>query len=230
LLRAVAAIGALALLVNACGPLVTSPSAEVAMTKAPYTQAPPTPAFIPSATVAGSGPGQPYTAADIEPMLAAAPVGVAAQIRMPQVAAAIADRIWTFDGRPYQEVAIGGSCENQGCEIIVQGVPAYASTRDIQDIWLLGLDLRTGVFADNSPSLGGFPTELVPELDTLARSLDRDGTFAALPLIRTEWAIPPPAGVFVLRYGTGTQEQDVNWFVTLSTVDRSILAIRKQVM
>jgi hypothetical protein len=227
--RAVA-ISGLALLVAACGSLVVDPGSSVARTKGPYTKAPPTPAFSPLATVGPGSPGQPYAAADIEPMLAAASVGVAAEIRTPQVAAAIADRIWTFDGRPYQEVFIGGSCENGGCEIVVEGVPAFAPTRDTRDVWSLSLDLRTGVFSDSEPALGGFPAELTSGLDALARSLDADGTFRTLPLTRVEWLRPPPDGLWLLRYGSGTQEMDVNWYVTISTVERRILSVRSQVM
>ncbi|HEX2756204.1 MAG TPA: hypothetical protein VHM48_12105 [Candidatus Limnocylindrales bacterium] len=229
--RAAASIVALGLVVAACGSMVVGPTADPPLVKAPYTLAPPTPTLRVLATVGPGGPGKPYTADDILAILRAAPAGDPAEMRTPQIAAAIADRVWTFDGRPYQRLLVGGRCDGGMCEISAEGMPAFGATDDLADDWFWRMDLRTGLVSDNGePRLRGFPPELVPELDALARSLDTDGTFSALPLIRVEWTVPPPVGAFVLRYGTGTQEMDVNWFVKISTVDRAILSIRKQVM
>lgn len=211
-------------IVAACGPLVNDQSA--APIKASYTLAPPTPTLSPQGTAGPDGPGQPYAAGDIQPFLERAPIGFPDELRTPFVAAAVADRVWSYDGRPYRDVLFGGSCESEICEFSVTGLPTFAPTHDASDTWFLRLDRRTGLISTHgAPSLKGFPPELVPELDSLARSLDVDGRLTDLALLGAQWSIPPPGDAFQLRYGKGLEEGDPTLLVTLSRSERVLLSI-----
>jgi len=200
----------------------------VAPTKAPRTFPPPTPTLSPAGTVDPSGPGQPYGAADLQPYFANAPEGFPNVLKTQQVAEALAGRIWSFDGQPYRMAWLDGSCESGRCEVSFTGLPVFAPTPDTEDVFFVTLDQRSGIFSEtHEPSLKGFPPNLVDRLDTLARSLDTKGTFSGLPLLGSEWVIPPPDDAFTLRYGRGNEEGDPTYLVTLSRADRRILTIRK---
>lgn len=180
----------------------------------------------PPGTAGPGWPAQPYAASDIRPFLERAPIGFPDELRTPFVAAAVADGLWSYDGRPYRDVLFGGSCESGICEFSVTGLPSFAPTHDTSDTWFLRLDRRTGLISTQGPpSLNGFPPERVPELDSLARSLDADGRFGDLGLLGAQWSIPPPAGAFELRYGKGLEESDPTLVVTVSRTDRVILPI-----
>jgi hypothetical protein len=199
----------------------------MAATKAPYTAARPTPTLSRAGTVAATGPGQPYTAAAVEPYFATPPEALPDALKTRGVAEALAGRIWTYDGRPYRMLWLGATCENQRCEISATGLPTFAPTTDYEDVFFVSLDQRTGVFGEaHAPSLKGFPPELTPDIDRLARSLDTVGQFSGLPLLGMEWVIPPPDRTFTLRYGRGNEEGDPTYLVTVSIAEHRIISVR----
>jgi hypothetical protein len=210
----------------ACGSIVNSPPPTP---KAPYTLAPPTPPISAVATVAPTEPGQPYVAEDLASYINAAPVGFPTALRTPAVAEALADRIWTFDGQPYRDLWLAGSCENGACEFSATGVPAFARSADVVDAYFLKVNLGSGLFSDGGrPSLKGLPSELVPRLDAIARAHDAAALLADEALLGATWEIPPPAGTFLLRYGRGLEEGDPAAFVTVSLPDEKVLSIRSE--
>jgi len=213
---------------SACAPTPNG-SPDPYFTKAPYTLAPPTPTLSAQATVGPTGAGQPYTADLIQPYLNNAPISFPNELRVTPVAEAIADRIWTFDGRPYRDVVIGGSCEGSLCEVSVTGLPAFSSTPDEADFYALTVDRGSGLFSDaGEPLLRGFPTDLVPQLDAIARAADSAGRLRDLALLGSSWRIPPPNRAFTLEYGMGLEERDPVVFVTVDLDNGAVIAIRTE--
>jgi hypothetical protein len=145
------------------------------------------------------------------------------------LAQAIADQVWTYDGSPYREVWIQGSCDESGlgrCELTLSGLPPFAPTRESQDTYAWNVDLATGLIAPGRPQLKGHPPELDPELDALAQSLDTKGQLAEKGLIGVEWVLPPARDTFFLRYGKSEEMGGSGAiFVTLDRANREILAI-----
>ena len=201
--------------------------------KAPYTQAPPTPELVAIATVAPTGHGTPYTAAMIAAELRDVQFGLAPELQSPFIAATLADRIWTYDGRPYRELLISGSCDEAGsgrCDLTVQGLPDYAPTRESEDYYHFDVDLHSGaVTLAALPGGKGFPAELFLEIDALARSLDTEGRLEDLSLSYVLWAFPPPDDAFIVRYETGDQEGDRWIHMTIDRANRRILSMEQQV-
>jgi hypothetical protein len=200
--------------------------------KAPYTLAPPTPDLSPLATVAPTGHGQPYTAEMIAVELADVSYNFPPELQTEFIAAALADRIWTYDGRPYREVWFTGSC-NEGvrirCDLSLTGLPAFAPTRGDVDTYWFVVHLGSPILGPEAgQALGGFPPDLVPAIDALARSLDIDGRFKAEALRGIDWALPPPDDAFVLTYGDDN-EGDTTIVVTLDRANRRILSIEERV-
>jgi len=201
--------------------------------KAPYTQAPPTPELVAIATVAPTGHGRPYSPEMIAAELQDVQFGLAPELQSPFIAAALADRIWTYDGRPYREMWFSGSCDEAGagrCELSVQGLPDYAPTRESEDYYHFEVDLRSGaVRLAALPGGKGFPAELIPEIDGLVRSLDTEGRLEGLTLSYVLWAFPPPDDAFIVRYETGDLEGDRWIHVTVDRANQRILSMEQQV-
>ncbi len=75
-----------------------------------------------------------------------------------QIAAALAERIWTFDGEPWTTMAIGGSCGPQTCTLEVAGT---RPDRLGEDLWVFEVTRRPDRSAVASADLRSLPTELV---------------------------------------------------------------------
>ena len=208
------------------------PGAPASTEKVPYTQAPPTPILSPIATVAPTGHGRPYTAEMIAVELLDVPDDFPPQLQNELIAAALADRIWTYDGRPYREIWITGSCNEPGrtrCDLAVSGLPAFAPTRDWEDAYFFAVDLRSGVILPTTePGIRGLPAELVPEIEDLARALDADGRLEGMLLRHVRWLPPPPDDAYVVTFGDDN-EGDTMIFVTLDRANRRILSIETRV-
>lgn len=218
----------------ACAPVVgPGPPSGRAPTKAPYTAAPPTPPWEPIGSPAGLTHGQPYQPADIALALQSVPRSFPAELRTPAMtetlASALASGIWTYDGRPYEALFISGSCDDGPklrCEVLVQGIPAFAKTRDYADIYQW---VATPGFLRPSgePFLGGYPAELDDTMDQLARTLDDEGVLKNLTLVRMGWAPPPLADGFILRYSDGALEGGTTLLVTVDRRAQRIVSITK---
>lgn len=198
-------------------------------TKAAYTLAPPTPVISAVATAGPMAPARPYTAAGIMVYLDAAPPGFPSQLRRREVAEALADRVSTYDGRPFRNVFFGGSCENEQCEFTLMGLPDFAPTMDDVDVWLFRADLRTGVVSEaGRPVLRGLPPGLSDDLDRRARTLETSGRLQGLSLLGAEWLTSPAEGGYLLRYGRGLEELDPVWLVSIDASQDSIVSIAQE--
>jgi hypothetical protein len=210
---------------------LATPSAP-ATPKPSYTAAPATPALSPLATPAGTAHGAPYTAAEIAAELRDVPPDFPAALRSSTITREISDAaartIWSYDGRPYRDLRFQGSCDEGGvqrCEVTATGVPLFVGSGDNADTYNWQIT-NAGITTLGEPQLKGYPAELDPELDAMARSLDRDGRLTGLSLLGVEWKLAPPQDAYVLRYGTGNEEGDRALLVTLDRAGRQILAIR----
>ena len=134
--------------------------------KPSYTAPPPTPTLAPARNPSTTVHGTPYTADDVLPVLAASGSRVPPELRSGPVAAAIADalasRISTYDGEPYRELTLSGSCDDDGlrCDLQAKGVPAFSTDRDAADFYTFSVEVGTGVLTPaGEPALRGYPAD-----------------------------------------------------------------------
>lgn len=227
----VGALAVAALVATACGGEVPTrtPVATPMPTKAAYTLAPPTPVISAGATAGPMAPARPYTADAMLVYLKAAPPGFPSELRRREVAEALADRVSTYDGRPFRNVSFGGSCENEQCEFTLTGLPDFAPTMDDVDIWMFRKDLRTGVLSEaGRPVLRGLPPGLSEDLDRRVRTLETSGRLQGLELLGAEWLTSPAEGGYLLRYGRGLEELDPVWLVSIDASKNSIVSVAQE--
>jgi hypothetical protein len=189
--------------------------------KPSYTAPQATPTLAPARKPASTVHGTPYDADDVLAALGASGSRVPPVLRDGQVAAAIADalsaRIWTYDGEPYRELTLSGSCDDDGlrCDLQAKGVPAFAIDRDAADFYTFSVEVGTGVLMPaGEPALRGYPAELTPTLDAGARASLAD-RLAGLSLLAAQWLPEPATDAYLLRYGTGDEEADQQVIVRL---------------
>lgn len=199
--------------------------------KPPYTAAPPTPTLAPIRTPGAAGHGRPYSPDDMIAKLEAAPSAFPEELRTPALtrllAEAMATSIETYDGEPYRDLFIQGSCDEGGvrrCDVSVSGLPGFATTRDEQDTYRYIVEEGT-VSAQGQPQRRGFPTGLTPELDAIARRLAADGLLEGRSLLGVEWSPAPPDDGYVLFYGKGDEEGDPTVVIRLDRALGVILDI-----
>jgi hypothetical protein len=193
-------------------PSVESPSASVS-------PAPPsTPSQEPTGLI---DPGQPYSADDILDAMRSSrrPGGVPDDLETEAIAASLADAVWTFDGRPYDALAIGGSCGPAGCSLDLVGTRAGSSGEDVWSFAEAGGEV-TVVAAE----LGATPDGLASRLDALAHELVPAGYLDGLLLTSTRWLPPPDTGAFVLAYRSGEEEGSCEIDIVLDAAERRVVA------
>ncbi len=204
--------------------------------KEPYTQEPPTPTLSVLATVAPSGHGRPYTAADMAALLGAAaarPSGFAGELNTPPLvetmAGVLAGDVYTYDGTPYQRVVITARCDTppSRCDLFLEGVPGFTDDPHDQDGYIWTVYPATARVILTSHGLSGFPTALTASLDALAQSLDIDGQYKDRYLMGVQWELAPPDDAYVLRYSNGLGEGDLVFWVTVDRAARRIVSIRE---
>ena len=214
-----------------CAPITDVLGTPETTPKAPYTNPPPTPTLSPIATVAPTGHGRPYTPEMMVAELMDVPYNFPRELQTDFVAAALADRIWTFDGRPYRELSISGSCDEGGlgrCDLSVSGLPAFAPNRETNDHYYFSVNVQSAVVIPGASGLEAYPPELGPEVDALVRSLDTERQLQKQGLRGVEWALPPPDDAFRLVYG-GDNEGDLMIYVTLDRANRQILSLERYI-
>ena len=199
---------AVALLVGAC----TAPPSETE---------PPTPSPSVSATGTASPSTAPSPSADegldlpaaerpFDPdaLLAAMrtsqrPGGVPDQLETQSIAAALAERIWTFGGATWATFAAGGSCGPVSCTFEIGGTPEGAQG---EDLYIFSVVPSSGEVELVDATLRGIPADLVADLDALTRELFADGDLTGLSLAGVRWLPPPDDGQFELSYRSGGEE------------------------
>jgi hypothetical protein len=171
---------------------------------------------------AGAGPGQPYDAADILEAMSTSPRpdGVAEELQTNAIAAAIAAEIWTFDGMPWDEMVVGGTCGAQTCVVEVSG-----SREGVEgdDAWTFAVDPATETVSVGATDLRALPGEVADELDTLARSLVVNEALETMELSNLAWLPPPGTDRFAMSYRSGGEEGSCGVDLVVDAAERSIV-------
>lgn len=200
---------ATALVLSACVTSVPSPSASPAASVAP----PPTPSHptsdpspSPSAGLALPEPGRPFDADDLLQAMrdSRRPGGVPAELQDAGIAAALAERLWTFDGEPWDTVVAGGACDGSSCSLELSGSTATAAG---EDVWIFAIDASTGAVELVNADLHSLPAETADALDRTARALDEDDLLEELLTTAVRWLPPPAEDRFRIAYRSGNEEE-----------------------
>lgn len=192
------------LILAACAAPLPTPSATPAVSVPPSSPSP-TPAPSTFAPLALPDPGRPYDADDLLDAMrdSRRPGGVPAELQDPQIAAELADQLWTFDGQPWDAIAAGGSCGPATCSLEVSGGPAAG---DREDAWVFSIDRASGAVEVVTADLRAVPDETAAILDRWARVLDEDGLLDGLLTTGANWLPPPAEDRFRLAYRSGDEE------------------------
>jgi hypothetical protein len=221
----------LTLALAACGTPAPSPTASSAPTSQPGSP----PAASASSTTATStatstatpqpAPGRPYHANTILAAMRESrrPGGVPDQLETDAIAGAVARRIWTYDGQPWQTLAIGGACGPVSCSLEVAGTPANAAGADLYSLSVVRGTAEVTLLAAD---LHGYPAALDAELDRTVRELLPGGRLAGVTLAGAEWLPPPDAGRFRVAYRAGGEEESGGLDLLLDLAARRIVEMR----
>ena len=171
----------------------------------PPTSSPGPPDPSPSAPIALPDPGRPYDANDLLEAMrdSRRPGGVPTKLQDAGIAAELAERLWTFDGQPWQAIAAGGSCGPSTCALELSGGTGAA---DGEDVWVFAIDPASGAVEITSAALHAIPDATAASLDRWARALDEGGLLDGLLFTAVRWLPPPAEDRFQLAYRSGDEE------------------------
>jgi len=158
-----------------------------------------------SAPIVLPDPGRPYDADDLLEAMrdSRRPGGVPAELRDPAIAAELADQLWTFDGAPWDAIAVGGACDGTSCSLELSGGTGASGG---EDVWVFTVDLTSGTVEVVTADLHAVPAETANALDALARELDEGGLLEGLRTTAVRWLPPPAEDRFRLAYRSGDEE------------------------
>jgi hypothetical protein len=158
-------------------------------------------------------PGRPFDAQAILVAMRESrrPGGVPAELQTDEIAAAVADRVWTFDGEPWRDLVIGGSCGPETCTLEVAGRTEGALG---EDLYVFSVTPSTEIVDLVSADLLGVPEDLLDDLDATARA-GVEEPLEGLSLLGVRWLPPPAAGQYVLAYRPGGEEGSCGMDVVL---------------
>jgi hypothetical protein len=179
--------------------------------------APPTATEPPAAELL---PGRPYdSAAILEAMRASRrPGGVPNQLETDEIAAAVAETVWTIDGQPWTAMSIGGSCGGARCTLDVSGSHFGAPG---EDLWALEVVPASGEVLVLESNLRSMPAELVANADHTAREAVGRIEAGGLQLVAAGW-VPPPDYRYVLSYRSGDEEGSCELEVVVDASTREV--------
>jgi hypothetical protein len=148
--------------------------------------------------------GRPYDGATVLAAMRAStrPGGVPDEIETEPVATAISELVWTWAGRRWEILSVGGACGPAECTVELAGSPASAAGADL---YTFAVDRANGTVTLESTDLHGYPAALDAVLDELAQ--DAAGSeLDGLALASASWLPPPDAGRYWLAYRSGGEE------------------------
>jgi hypothetical protein len=205
---------ALAILLAACAD-VAPPSP----TPDPTASASATPSQAATAPPTGTGfelpqAGHPFDAGTLLAAMRESrrPGGVPDELETDAIATALAEAIWTVDGRPWTLISAGGSCGPTTCMLEISGASERAQG---EDLWVFEVMPATGAVRPQTTDLRSMPADLVGRLDQLTRSLVAPAMLDGLLLTNVRWLPPPDDGQFVLSYRSGGEEGSCGVDVTV---------------
>jgi len=214
---------ALAIVLTACGEVARPPT-----TPHPTAAANATPSQAGGGSPTAEGialpeVGRPFDAATLLAAMrdSRRPGGVPDELETDAVATALAEAIWTVDGRPWSKVAASGSCGPSTCTVELSGAPEGAQG---DDLWVFDATPETGSVQPQSTDLRSIPTDLVDSLDRFARSSVARGIIDPLILTNVRWLPPPDDGQFVLSYRSGGEEGSCGVDLTVDAVAADVVS------
>jgi hypothetical protein len=169
-------------------------------------------------------PGRPY---DADAVLQAMrdsrrPGGVPEALQTDEIAAAVAAELWTFDGRPWPQLVIGGACGPAICTLDVAGTPSAAAG---SDLYSLSVDPDAASVTLDSGDLHGYPAALDGGLAEAGQAALGD-RIRGLAYTGARWLPPPDAGRFWVSYRSGGEEGSPGLDVLLEPATGEVLEIR----
>ncbi len=193
------ALAVLALAMVACGGPV--PSGATSETAGGSSAFPPTGgSALASPAVA---PGRPYDAAALLTGMRESrrPGGVPDELETDAIALAVSHMVWTWDGRPWDLLSIGGACGPTSCTLDVAGSRAGSDGSDLYSFEVAADGTVTLISSD----LHAYDASLDETLDRVARAAAGDLT-TGLTYVGASWLPPPDTGLYRLAYRTGGEE------------------------
>ena len=131
------------------------------------------------------------------------PGGVPDQLETDAIAAALADRLWTIDGEPWETMSIGASCGPVRCTLDVSGSHAEALGDDLYAFEIIPAGDEV---APISTDLRSIPPDVGAVLDRMARDAEARISRDGLVLASVRWNPPPAHEGFQLSYRSGNEE------------------------
>lgn len=131
------------------------------------------------------------------------PDGVPDQLETPEIARAVADSIWTFDGQPWTAMVASGSCGSATCLLEIAGSRAGAAG---EDLWVFAVDPATSRVDVSTAEVNAIPTRAYDRLDAAARAVAPAGLLEGLTLANVAWTPPPAPNRYRLSYRSGGEE------------------------
>jgi hypothetical protein len=167
-------------------------------------------------------PGRPFDADDILLAMRESrrPGGVPPQLQTNEIAGAVAEQVWTFDGEPWSDLVIGGSCGPETCTLEVAGQPEGAVG---EDLYVFSVIPSTATVDLVSADLLGVPEDLFSDLDATARA-GVDEPLEGLSLLSARWLPPPDAGQYALAYRPGGEEGSCGLDVVLDAGSGTVVS------
>ena len=157
-------------------------------------------------TVSRPTTGRPYDAAQVLAAMRESrrPGGVPDELETRAVATALAAAIWTYDGRAYPTLLIGGSCGAEHCTVEVSGAPAGAAGADL---YAFNATPALGTVELLAADLHGYPAGIDALLDRVVRGELPEDALDGLALTSATWLLPPRIGFFQAAYRSGGEEE-----------------------
>jgi hypothetical protein len=190
------------------------------------------PAPTPPTTVSDGSPapsrpatGRPYDAASVLAAMAASrrPGGVPDELETPAVAAQLANAVWTYDGRPYPSLVLGGSCGATSCTLEASGQPIGGAGADL---FVFSVTQPGGAVTLTTTDLHGYPSGLDAQIEAVARAgVDAD-RLAGLAYRAASWQLAPRNGWFWAAFRSGGEEGSPGLDVLVDLPARSVMDTR----
>jgi hypothetical protein len=150
------------------------------------------------------------------------PGGVPDRLETEAVAQAVSMLVWTWDGRPWGVLSIGGACGPRECTLDVAG-----SRQDTleSDLYSFAVAADGGVTLLTS-DLHAYDPSLDPTLDLAAQQAAGDA-LNGLTYIGARWLVPPDSGRYWLAYRSGGEEGSPGVDLLLDLVSREVVELRR---
>lgn len=206
----------LALALAACaGTDGSSPRSQLAPTATPTI-----PSTSAEATPLGPLPARPYDGAAVLQAMrdSRRPGGVPSELQTDEIAAAVANELWTWNGERWPQLVVGGSCGPASCSLEVAGTPANAAGADL---YVLSVDPDSAAVTVESSDLHGYPAQLDAQLQAIAQEVAPDA-IAGLHFASAQW-LPANASQYLLAYRSGGEEGSPGVDLLIDAASRTLL-------